>query len=69
MTGDYRIDFTITYRGPDGDDFKEIGFGSSAGRESVNAAAGDVEAIVQNRIWETSGDMPDPETVDRGVNG
>jgi hypothetical protein len=68
VTGEFRIDYTITYRGPDDEDFREIGFGSTYAHANVNDAAGDVEALIQNRLWETTGDMPDPETVDRPVS-
>lgn len=64
MTGEYRIDYTILHQGPDDDDFKEIGFGSTCGAATVNAAAYDVDSDIQNRQWETSGDMPDPRAVD-----
>jgi hypothetical protein len=61
---EYRIDYTISRRGPGDDDFKEIGFGGSCGAATVNAAAYDVKSDIQNRNWETSGDMPDPSAVD-----
>lgn len=60
---DYRIDFTITRRMPGDGDFTEIGFGSTAAWTSLNQAASDVDAIVQNREWETSPGMPDPADV------
>ena len=62
---EYRIEFTITGRGPDDEDFKEIGFGSSGVWRGVDAALNDVDAIVQNRLWETLPDMPDPKEVDQ----
>lgn len=60
-----RIDFAITYRGPDDEDFTEIGFGSSGARSSLAEAAYEVESIIQNGLWETSAGMPDPESVTR----
>lgn len=62
---EYRIEFSVQRRLPGDDDFTEIGFGSSGGCGTVDAAAYAVESIVQNRIWETSSGMPDPEAVDR----
>jgi hypothetical protein len=59
----FRIDYTITYRGPDDDDFREIGFGSTGGWATVDAAAYEMESNIQRREWETSGDMPDPSAV------
>lgn len=55
----FDINFTILRNGV------EIGFGAAIAARSVDAAAYEVESIVQNRIWETSGDMPDPDEVDR----
>ena len=60
----FRIDYQIGYRGPGDDDFREIGFGSTCGAATVNAALYDVESDIQHRMWETSGDMPDPSAVD-----
>jgi hypothetical protein len=57
---EYRIEFSIQRRDEDAEDFAEIGFGSSGARSDVDQAAFDVESIVQNREWETSGDMPEP---------
>ena len=58
---EYRIEFTITGRGPDDEDFKEIGFGSSGAWNGVDAALNDVDAIIQNRQWETNPGQPEPE--------
>jgi hypothetical protein len=62
---EYRIDFTITMRGPDDDDFKEIGFGSSGAWNSIGAAEYEVGSIIDNRQWETQPGMPDPESVNK----
>jgi hypothetical protein len=59
----FRIDYTIAYRGPEDDDFREIGFGSTAGAATVDAAAYEMESNIQRREWETDGDMPDPSAV------
>ncbi len=57
---EYRIEFSIQRRADGAEDFVEIGFGSSGAWSDVDQAAFDVESIVQNREWETSGDMPEP---------
>ena len=62
---EYRIDYTISRRGPGDDDFEEIGFGSSAPSIDINSAAYMVESDIQNRQWETGPDHPDPGEVDR----
>jgi len=59
----YRIEYSIQ-RGPDGGDYEEIGFGSSFSHSTVDAAAYDVESFIQNRQWETTEGMPEPEEVD-----
>ena len=57
---EYRIDFTITGRGPDDEDFQEIGYGSSGAWSTVDQAAHMVESAIRNREWETAPGMPDP---------
>jgi hypothetical protein len=60
-------DFRITYaieRRDDAGDFTEIGFGSSAGDPTVDAALYHVQSDIQNRQWETSPGMPEPDEVD-----
>jgi hypothetical protein len=69
MTGEYRIDYTISYQGPDDEEFREIGFGSSGEAVTVNAASYAVESDIQNRQWETSAGMPDPRAVDEEEAG
>lgn len=61
---DYRVEFSVLRRLDDSGDFEEIGFGSSSDHEDIDACGGDVDSIVQNRIWETTADMPDPEDID-----
>lgn len=63
---EFRITYTIERRAGDGGDFTEIGFGSSSAAGSVDSAAYDVQAQIENRVWETTGDMPEPEQVDGG---
>lgn len=58
---EYRIDYTITRRGPGEDDFTEIGFGSTGASATVDQAAFELESSVQNRLWETGPGMPAPE--------
>lgn len=60
MGAEYRIDFTITRRTDEDDDFVEIGFGSSGAWESIDAASYAMESDIQNRQWETKPGMPDP---------
>ena len=61
---DYRVEFSVLRRLDDSGDFEEIGFGSSFDHEDIDACGGDVDSMVQNRIWETTADMPDPEDID-----
>lgn len=58
---EYRIDYTLLRRRDGEDDFTEIGFGASSAAGSVDSAAYDVESQIENRLWETQGDMPDPD--------
>lgn len=60
---EYRIDYTITRRGPSDEDFEEIGFGSSGAWETIDAAEHAMGSDVENYQWETSGDMPDPQEI------
>ena len=69
MATEYRIDFTVTRRTDDDEDFTEIGFGSSGAWGSIDQAASMLEAGVTHREWETSEGMPDPETVDTRREG
>lgn len=64
MVAEYRIDYTITRR-EDGEDFTEIGFGSSGAWETVGAAEHAMASDIENRQWETKPGMPDPESVDK----
>lgn len=61
LAGDYRIEFSVQRFDEAEGDFVEVGFGSSGGCGTVNDAAYAVESLVQNRQWETSAGMPDPE--------
>lgn len=57
---EFRIEYTIQRSDEDGGEFQDIGFGSSGGWNSIDAALYAVESAVQNREWETERDMPDP---------
>lgn len=61
----YRIEYSIQ-RADDEDeqDFVEVGFGSSGTWSDVDQAAFALSSYIQNRQWETTGDMPDPDDVD-----
>lgn len=61
---EYRIEFSVQRQQPGEDDFTEIGFGSSGGWGTVDAALFEVETLIQRREWETEPGQPDPETVD-----
>lgn len=60
---EYRIDFTLTRRLPGEPDFTEIGFGSSGSEETIDQAAHMMSAALTHGEWETSDDMPSPESV------
>lgn len=66
---DYRIDFTITRRTEDDDDFVEIGFGSSGEWSTPAQAAEMLAAGVEHYEWETSAGMPDPDDVKTAIEG
>lgn len=59
----YRIEYSIQ-RGPDGGDYDEIGFGTSFSHATIGAALYDVQSFIQNRQWETTEGMPEPEEMD-----
>jgi hypothetical protein len=62
---EYRVEFSITRRLPGEDDFTEIGFGSSGAWSSIKQADHMASSAIECREWETTGDMPDPNEVDR----
>jgi len=65
MSYEYRIEYSIQ-RCPEGtDSFVEIGFGSSGTSGTVDRALYAIQSDVQNRLWEATEGMPDPETVDQ----
>ena len=58
---EFRIEYTIQRRDEDDKDFVDIGFGSSGGWSTINAASHAIESDIQNRSWEIEPHMPDPE--------
>lgn len=58
---DYRIEFTITRREAGEGDFTEVGFGSTGEWESPETAAHILQSMVDNREWETTDGMPEPD--------
>ena len=60
---EYRILFSIERADDGGDDFAEVGFGSSSAWGSISAALHDLDSIIGNGQWETEGDMPDPDAI------
>lgn len=63
MTTEYRIEYSITRRRDDEDDFTEIGFGSSGAWHDLDACTHSIDSAVSNGEWETTGDMPSPDDV------
>ena len=61
---EFRIEYTIQRIDDDDEDYRDIGFGSSGGWSSIDAALYAVESDVQRRLWETEPHMPDPEDAD-----
>jgi hypothetical protein len=68
VVAEYRIDYTITRRKPGEDDFTEIGFGASGAWTTIAAALHDMDSFIQNRQWETSDGMPDPDSIDEACD-
>lgn len=59
----FRITYSIERKRPGDADFTEIGFGSTSAANTVDGALYTVQSDVQNRLWETSAGMPEPEDV------
>lgn len=64
---EFRIEYTIQRMDEGDEDFVDIGFGSSGGWSTINAASYAVESDIQNRSWETEPHMPDPEDAEGEV--
>ena len=58
---EYRIEFQIQRATADGEDFEEIGFGSSGAWDTIDQAVYSLESSVCNGIWETEKGQPDPD--------
>jgi len=67
MAVEYRIEFTIQGRGPDDEDFKDIGFGSSGAWDTPSQCSHMVGSAIDNYDWETSPDMPDPGAIKAAI--
>lgn len=62
---EYRIEYTIQRLRPGVDeDFVDVGFGSSNGWRTVDAALYAIESDIQRRDWETEPGMPDPDELE-----
>lgn len=65
---EYRINYMIERRERGyGEDFAEIGFGSSGGWDSPEQCAHMVLTDVQHYGWETLGDYPDPQEIKAAI--
>lgn len=59
--GSFRIEYVIQ-RAPSWEgEYEEVGFGSSGGWNTIDAALYAVQSDIQNRQWETEPGMPSPE--------
>ena len=63
MTARYRITYAIERLAEGGDDFEEIGFGSTGSWNTIAAATHDLDSEVTNGEWETEPGQPDPADV------
>jgi len=61
MSTEFRISYVIERRMPGEGDFAEIGFGSSGAWGDIDGALYTVQSDIQNRQWETTDGMPDPD--------
>lgn len=62
-TTSYRIEYQIQ-RSINGEYFEEVGFGSSGGWSTIDAAEYAMGSDIQNLCWETEPGQPDPETLE-----
>lgn len=69
MAAEFRIEYTIQRCDDESGEFYEIGFGSSGGWNGIDAALYAVDSDIQNRSWETEGDMPDPDDAEQEIGG
>ena len=59
----YRIEFSIQRAPDEGEEFVEVGFGSSGTWSDLGAATYSLSSAVQNGEWETEPGMPTPEAI------
>lgn len=59
----FRIEFQIQQYDAEGDDWNEIGFGSSGSWDDLESAVHIVNSMVQNQEWETEHWQPDAASV------
>lgn len=57
---EFRIEYTIQ-RSDDGEEYTDIGFGSSGAWRNIDAALHAADTDIQRRSWETTAGMPEPE--------
>ncbi len=63
---EYRIDYIIQ-RAKEGEEFEEIGFGSSGAWSTPGQAAHMLSSAVQNYEWETEAGMPAQDEIRQEV--
>lgn len=61
---EFRIEYSIQRAKSEDDDFQEVGFGTSGSWDDIDSALHAIESNIQRREWETTGSMPDPESVE-----
>lgn len=55
----YRINFSIEERRDGIDaDYREVGFGGTSAWGEINEAAYEMESMIANGLWETTGSAP-----------
>lgn len=64
---EYRIEYAIQRCESFGEEFVEIGFGSSGACSDLAGATYAIESQVANGVWETEGGQPDPDEVMRAI--
>ncbi|MFP6334312.1 hypothetical protein [Bacillus subtilis] len=66
MSTEYRINYTIE-RTTDGENYEEIGFGSSGAWSDIRQCSHMIASDIDNGTWETEPGHPDPESVKRDI--
>jgi hypothetical protein len=64
---EYRIEYAIQRCDSFGEEFVEIGFGSSGSCSDLDGCTFSIESQVNNGIWETEKGQPDPADVMRAI--